>query len=112
MIPARRLEMNRGYGDSSGKWVFDDILFEDSLIGKACVSYDFHVSRDTDRGVFDPLLDSVIANPRVDSICVFDDNGEELPVPDSVLSQMVAVVLELFASIENEVREYELTRMA
>ena len=111
MIPATRLEMNRGFGDGSGVWVFDDILFEDSLIGRATVLYDFHVSRNADRGMFDPLLDSVIVNPTVRDICVFDDEGNPLPVPGDRVAEFSAAVLEIFAGIENDVRDYELARI-
>ncbi len=108
MIPAKRLDMNQGYGDCQGKWVFDDITFADSLLGKAVVRYEFHVSRNTDRGAFDPLMDTIIVNPQVESIVVFDDAGDEMPVPDEYQDNFVQIVLEIFAGIENSVREFEM----
>jgi hypothetical protein len=108
MIPAKRLDMNQGYGDCPGKWVFDDITFADSLLGKAVVRYGFHVSRNTDRGSFDPLLDTIFVNPQVESIVVFDDAGDEMPVPDEHQDEFVRIVLEIFAGIENCVRDFEI----
>ena len=111
MIPARRLEMNRGYGESPGVWRFDDLLFEDSLIGAATVKYTFHVSKNTERGAFDPTLDTAISGATVQNIVVFDDAGEEIPVTGDAFKEMSEVVLEIFSGIENEVREYEMCRL-
>lgn len=108
MIPARRLDMNQGYGDESGKWVFDDITFADSLLGRAIVRYEFQISRNTDRGSFDSLLDTIVVNPQVESIVVFDDAGDEMPVPDEHQEEFVQIVLDVFSKIENSVRDFEM----
>jgi hypothetical protein len=108
MIPAKRMDMNQGYGERPGMWIFDDITFADSLLGKATVTYDFHVSKNQDRGAFDPLLDSIIVNPVVSNIVVFDDAGDEMSVPEESVSQFSEIVLEIFRRIENCVRDYEM----
>ncbi len=114
-----RKTMNRGTGESSGVWVFEEFMFADSVFGRAVVEYDATAVRmkredREERALLSPPYEMQISDARVTKWTVFDDDGNAVmehfncgmnPIDRASIENQI---LEAFKSIEDEVRNFEM----
>lgn len=121
-----RNAMNKGCGESSGVWVFEEFMFADSVFGRAVVEYDAVAvrmkSEDREmRSLMSLPYEIQISAAKVKEIEVFNDDGdccwrlsgvENLPIPttsDNILRiRLVQDVLAAFRAVVDEVLNFEM----
>lgn len=101
-----RKEMNKGCPDGTGRWLFEEFMFGDSVFGRAEVTYDFSItihphpydpSRPADR------TEVIVKNPTVADVVVFDDGGNVIPLTLEQVEELKKIVLEAFRDVEADV---------
>ncbi|TXH50307.1 MAG: hypothetical protein E6Q97_20770 [Desulfurellales bacterium] len=111
--------MNKGTGESSGVWLFEEFMFADSVFGRAVVEYDAIAKRipSADREVrafFSTPYEIEISDATVAKWTVFDDDGNAVLEHfncginkidrDAIETQ----ILEAFKDVEDEVKNFEM----
>lgn len=124
-----RNNMNRGTGERSGVWIFEEFMFADSVFGRAVVEYDANAvrvkSEDREvRALMSAPYEMQISGAKVTFFEVFNDDGDVVAsvtftdslvlVCPSLLSLETAVqmfvdsILSAFAAVESEVISFEM----
>ena len=93
----------KGRGVNSGEWHWDELMLCDCVQAQATVRYDVKVieSRDDDEDTI------TIRHPVCTEAIVFDDFGDELPIPAEEKQQLKTAVLEAFMWNMDAVIEFE-----
>ena len=78
-----RNNMNRGTGERSGVWIFEEFMFADSVFGRAVVEYDANAIRvkNEDREVgalMSAPYEMKISGAKVTFFEIFNDDGEQV----------------------------------
>lgn len=107
-----RKDMNKGCGERSGRWVFEEFMFTDSTFGSAAVEYEWHFTppHKTDDELFAPGMnrgDFEVFNPVVKDIVVFDDDGNSIPLNAQAIEECQKIVLDAFSMIHRDVQDFE-----
>lgn len=104
-----RFEANRGYGDGSGQWVFEEFMFTDSILGTAVVNYEATLFRHDvdDRPERKTERELRIFNPHVTRIEVFDDDGKTVELSVEDRKNLCLQVLQAFANVSEDVIDHE-----
>ena len=110
-----RKEMNRGCGDTSGRWLFEEFMFADNVFGSAAVEYQFQYHRPDRRDdkLFGPGGNNgevEIWEPVVKDVVVVDDDGNAIPLSDDAVRELEAIVLEAFEADKDNVVQFEMER--
>lgn len=107
-----RKEANHGTGAEPGLWVFEEFMFEDAILGMAKVRYTCRCRRlapaERAEGDLGKPYQLEIVDPVVSEVHVYDDDGEEVPVPDEELVILQEAVLTAFRDREEDVLEFEM----
>lgn len=123
-----RNNMNRGTGERSGVWIFEEFMFADSVFGRAVVEYDATAVRvkNEDREVraliAPPLYDMQISGAKVTLAEVYNDDGAvvwsiamvknaEHPQVQHARDESIQMVLDAFAAVQSEVIDFEMGLM-
>lgn len=110
LFAVNRKTQNRGCGDGSGRWLFEEFMFNDSSFGKAAVEYGFssHPIPPADRTLHGPIFEPEIHDgAEVVECVVFDDDGNEITVSAEDLDVLKKFVLEAFEDDKDNVIEFE-----
>lgn len=93
----------KGRGVNSGEWHWDELMLCDCVQAQATVRYEVKVieSRDDDEDTI------TIRHPVCTEAIVFDDFGDELPIPAEEKQQLKTAVLEAFMWNMEAVIEFE-----
>lgn len=124
-----RNNMNRGTGERSGVWIFEEFMFADSVFGRAVVEYDANAIRvkNEDREVgalMSAPYEMKISGAKVTFFEIFNDDGEQvcsatftdsliLVCPSTLslngdIQTFVDSILSAFAAVESEVISFEM----
>lgn len=123
-----RNSMNRGTGEKSGVWIFEEFMFADSVFGRVVVEYDATAVRvkNEDREVraliAPPLYDMQISGANVTIAEAYDDDGNtvwSLAMVANAKSEQVQkwrdeavqVILDAFAVVQSDVIDFEMGLM-
>lgn len=114
MFAEKRKSQNSGCGDGSGRWLFEEFMFADSVFGRAVVEYGFssHPIARCDRTLHGPVFEPEIHDDEtVVLLEVHNDDGNVIATKDTLpLTEWLklnAMVLEAFRADESAVIEYE-----
>lgn len=124
-----RKDMNRGTGEKSGVWVFEEFMFADSVFGRAVVEYDAtavrvkNEDRET-RSLMSAPYEMRISGAKVTFFEIFNDNGDvvaSVTFTDSIIlicpslmrlradvQLFVDQILSAFAAVESDVISFEM----
>jgi len=107
-----RKEMNRGCGERSGRWTFEEFMFTESTFGSAVVEYEFLWTppHRADDALFAPGMNFgtfEVFSPVVKEIVVFDDDGNSIPLTPAAEEECRKIVLDAFEMIHGDVQEFE-----
>lgn len=119
-----RNNMNRGTGERSGVWIFEEFMFADSVFGRAVVEYDATAVRVKNedrevRSLMSSPYEMKISGAKVTIAEVFNDDGvvvwslamiKNSPHEEVLEAANVAIrsVLDAFAAVESEVISFEM----
>lgn len=114
MIPNERVDddgnvlLNRGCGEHSGRWFFEEFWLDDSSCCRATVEY--HAQWDNEMRTFR------IADAEVSNIIFFGDDGEELEVglaqQEFVAECKTNIVKHFMESCLDDVHTFEMGELA
>ena len=122
-----RNSMNRGTGEKSGVWIFEEFMFADSVFGRAVVEYDATAVRVKNedrevRALMSAPYEIAISDPRITILEIHNDDGECIwslnefneknpdlkDVADLQLKNELQAVLDAFAAVESDVISFEM----
>lgn len=122
-----RKNMNRGSGEKSGVWIFEEFMFADSVFGRAVVEYDVTAVRVKNedrevRALMSAPYEIAISDPRVAILEIHNDDGECVwslnefneknpdlkDIADLQLKNERQAVLDAFAAVESDVISFEM----
>lgn len=116
-----RKNMNRGTGEKSGVWIFEEFMFADSVFGRAVVEYDATAVRVKNedrevRALMSAPYEIQISGAKVTLLEVHDDDGNvvwsmNVPDPEGMIfpvPMMIQMPLDAFAAVESEVKNFEM----
>jgi len=122
-----RNSMNRGTGERSGVWIFEEFMFADSVFGRAVVEYDATAVRvkNEDREVMSLMsapYEMQISGAKVTLAEVYNDDGAvvwslamvknaEHPQVQQARDEAIKIVLDAFAAVHSEVIDFEMGLM-
>lgn len=104
-----RKQMNRGCGNGSGRWLFEEFMISDSVFGRVEIEYrvshykEIHMDR-TERV-------TEIDDVQVASLVVYDDDGNEVPVSPEDYAKLSQIAIEAFVEVRDDVIDYERERL-
>lgn len=100
-----RKQMNRGCGNGSGRWLFEEFMFSDSVFGRVEIEYtpNHYIERE-DRW-------TEIDDAQVASLVVFDDDGNDVPLIPDDYARLSQIAIEAFVAVREDVIEYERERI-
>lgn len=101
-----RKQMNRGCGNGSGRWLFEEFMFSDCVFGRVEIEYTPAGSLDEDKWKVIEIL-----MPEVKSLVVFDDDGNDVPLSPEDYARLSQIAIEAFVAVRDDVIDYERERL-
>lgn len=101
-----RKQMNRGCGNGSGRWLFEEFMWSDSVFGRVEIEYSVkHVNIPHEE------LLTECNDVEVTYLVVYDDDGNEVPVSPDDYARLSQVAIEAFVAVRDDVIDYERERI-